>query len=233
MTKEKNRMENRCIECGAELESNASFCSYCGARQPQIEKDSKLEKEKLIADLEHADTVAYRIVSNKDSINKFFNELEKLDIEKLESKAEGYGTTFMKTAIVVGIIVLAIVVIGLFKKVGIIAAVIGFFVVKKIIDMILELLLKINNEINKEEVKKYMQEYESQIPQKEELEKKMEECHKIIKELEEDIVYQKYSYLLEPTYANYKGIPLGIINALKDGKAENLEEAIKYKNYKL
>lgn len=210
-------MSKKCIVCGTELDNTAVFCDECGAKQGDA-KEIRIQSErnKLIEDLEKTEQIGISISTTEMMKNECYEELE-----ELKNRAEGVNN---KLLIIAGIIVLIGTIVCL-KKFGIIGGIIGFFICCKIGDIIEFNVRKLLNMKNKTEIEAAKKEY---MEKKDKLEGELEKYRNEIEELKNDIVYRKYAYLL-----TNDAIPLirrPIINALKEGKADTLEEAIRYEN---
>lgn len=210
-------MSKKCIECGIELDDGAVFCDECGAKQGDA-KDIKLQSErnKLIEELEKVDKISSSIGTNELLIDKNTEELE-----ELKNNAEGNTDKF---ALIILLIVLGATVIC-FRKIGFIGGIVGFFICCWIGNFMLSIIRRILNVKNKEELKAAKDEY---LSKKDELEADIKKCKDEIRELASDVTYKKYAHLLKEVHPFYYHIPKNIINALKEGKANTLEEAMQF-----
>lgn len=212
-------MSKRCVGCGAELSDKALFCDECGMQLPTEESEfMQSEREKIAADLERANSVGMGIKTREFEISRDYDELKELD-----NRAAGVNK---KTGIV-GLILLVlgiVVVILCFKILGLIAGIISIFVVYKILDVLLSFAFKMYNEMNKEEYEANQKEYQEK---KVELEQRMKKNEKELEELKADVAYQRYSSL----YYKRGVIPSAMIKALREGKANTIEEAEKFADY--
>jgi len=72
----------KCVNCGAELEKNADFCSKCGKEQPSVEK---VEVKEEPTDVKEAEVVEVKDIDNENNDEGEENKEstdEKKDIEE-------------------------------------------------------------------------------------------------------------------------------------------------------
>lgn len=211
-------MSKKCIECGIELDDGAVFCDECGAKQGEA-KVIKLQSErnKLIEELEKTDKIGSSIGINEMLIDKHRTELS-----ELKDKADGVNG---KLLIIIGVIVLIGTIIC-FKKFGFIGGIVGFFICVWIGNIVEANLRKLLNIKKREEIELAKEEY---LRKKVELEADIKKLEEQIRELASDVTYKKYAYLLKnEVHPFFYNIPKNIINALKEGKANTLEEAMQF-----
>lgn len=210
-------MSKKCIECGIELDDGAVFCDECGAKQGKA-KEIKLQSErnKLIEELEKVDKISSRIGNNEMFIDKYRTELS-----ELKEKADGVNG---KLLIIIGVIVLIGTIIC-FKKFGLIGGIVGFFICEWIGSIVEANIRKLLNTKKRETIELAKEEY---LRKKAELEADIKKREDEIRELASDVTYKKYAHLLKEVHPFYYHIPKNIINALKEGKANTLEEAMQF-----
>lgn len=211
-------MSKNCIVCGTELEDEAIFCDECGVKQGE-ETEIKIQNErtKLIEELEWTNRISSKIANEE-----VFKHMQQEELEILEKNAKGQND---KVIMVIAIIALIGTVIC-FINFGFIGGIIGFFVSCWIGDGIESIIRIILINKNREAVEAAKKVY---FDKKDELEMKIKNCEVEMEELKSDICYKKYAYLLRPGILPYSNeVPKVIIEALKEGKANTLEEAIKF-----
>ena len=210
-------MSKKCIECGIELDDGAVFCDECGAKQGEANVIKlQSERNKLIEELEKVDKISSRIGSNEMFIDKYRTELS-----ELKEKADGVNG---KLLIIIGVIVLVGTIIC-FKKFGFIGGIVGFFICEWIGSVVETNIRKLLNTKKRETIELAKEEY---LRKKEELEADIKKREDETRELASDVTYKKYAHLLKEVHPFYYHIPKNIINALKEGKANTIEEAMQF-----
>lgn len=212
-------MSKICIECGAKLDDKDLFCDECGTEQPARKEDGALsEQEKIAVDLEHTNSVGTGIKTCEVFISKYYNELEELERQKSGFDGKMMFVSSILFLIGVGGVILC------FKKFGIGIGIISIFVIYKIWDVLMDIILKVKNRNNKYQNEADQKEYQDK---KDELELSMKKYQKEMELLMTDVVYQKYSHVFDK-----RGIiPKAMIEALREGKANTIEEAEKFADY--
>ncbi len=75
--------QKECVECKEKLQKDAKFCTKCGAKQPEEEKNEEKEEELEVLEAEIVNNESETTQEQKEEIQEDFQEESKRDTENL------------------------------------------------------------------------------------------------------------------------------------------------------